>query len=327
MTVVVTGASGHVGANLVRALLAQGRKVRAVVRDEAAALEGLDVERVEADVTDIDTLRAAFVDAELVYHLAACISIVGPKGGEVHAVNVEGPRNVAQVCLEQGVRRLVHFSSVHAFEQGPCDVPLDETNPLVPPTALAYDASKAEGVRVIEEAVAEGLDAVIVHPTGVLGPHDYRGSRMGIVLKKLYEGRLPGLVRGGFNWVDVRDVVAGAMAAEAHGRTGERYLLSGHYATMIELAALVAEHSARPAPGFISPMWLAKAGAPFSTLWARVMGAEPLFTNEALHAVITGNPDVRHDKASAELGYEPRPLSETIRDTLAWHFPARSEAA
>ncbi len=322
MSVVVTGATGHVGANLVRALVDAGRAVRVVVRDDVRAIDGLDVERVEGDVRDRESLDRAFAGAEVVYHLAARISITGPQGGLVEAVNVEGVRKATAAARAAGVKRFVHFASIHAFEQLPLEETLDETRILVTPPAPAYDVTKAEGIRVVLAAVKEGLDAVVVCPTAVLGPHDYKGSRMGLVVRKLATGKLPGTVTGGFDWVDVRDIVAGAMAAETRGRTGELYLLGGAWTTVTELAKVVEEVTGRKAPGFCSPMWLAHVGTPFSVAWAKMTGGEPLFTREALHALKQGNPKISTAKAATDFGYAPRPLSETIRAAVEWQREA-----
>jgi len=318
MTVVVTGASGHVGGNLVRALLAAGRKVRCVVRNDTRAIEGLDVERVRGDVFDPASLRAAFDGAEVVYHLAAKVSIEGDPDGIVHRTNVEGPRNVAAACLDARVKRLVHFSSIHAFVQRPFDELLDEDRPLVEdPREMAYDRSKAAGQREVLDAVRRGLDAVIVHPTAILGPFDFKPSPVGQVLLDLYHRRLPALVAGGFDWVDVRDVVAGAMAAEQRGRTGRNYLLSGEWKSVAELAALAEEVTGVRPPRFVAPFWLARLGVPFLTAFARVTGRRPLYTSDSLHA-LESNRRISCDRAVAELGYTHRPLRETIADAYAW---------
>ena len=202
MRVVVTGATGHVGSNLVRALIRRGDQVRVVVRERVRSLEGLDVERVLGDVRDEASLRAAFADAEIVYHLAAVISISGDRNGTVRAVNVDGTRRVAEAALAAGVRRLVHCSSVHAFnlyQPGAVD-PIDEAWARVPDSAphFAYDRSKAAGERALREVIEKGLDAVILHPSGVVGPYDFGPSRMGQVLLQLYHRKLPSLLGGGF---------------------------------------------------------------------------------------------------------------------------------
>jgi dihydroflavonol-4-reductase len=322
MTVLVTGASGHVGANLVRALLDRGDVVRCLIHDGSRALDGLDIERVTGDVTRAESLTAALEGVELVFHLAAVISIDGSQGGQVEAVNVEGVRNVATAALAAGVRRFVHCCSVHAFDQAPLGEPLDERRSrALGPANNTYDRSKAHGEVAVRELVADGLDAVIVHPTGIIGPYDFGPSRMGQVLIDLHRRSLLGLIEGGFDWVDVRDVVAGLLAAAARGRTGESYLLSGHWRSIGEVAATALDVTGVPSPRFVCPMWLARVGAPFVTGFHRVFGGEPLFTSESLNA-LRANRRILWDKAGEELGYAPRPFADTLRDTYAWFHEA-----
>jgi dihydroflavonol-4-reductase len=319
--IAITGASGHVGANLVRVLAARGLPLRLFVHEDERGLAGLPstIERVSGDVRDPAALDRAFAGASTVYHLAARISLVEADEPEVAAVNVGGTRNVVEACRRAGVKRLVHFSSIHALSSEPVDVAIDEARPLTAADshAPAYDRSKAAGEREVLDGVAAGLDAVIVNPTAVLGPLDFRPSHMGAVLLDLAARRLPGLVEGGFDWVDVRDVVDGAIAVAERGQRGERYLLSGARLSMRELAAVVAEVSGARAPRFVSPMWLAKLAAPAAARWATMTGKRPLFTPTSLRA-LCNHKMVSHAKAERELGYRPRPIRETIADTLAW---------
>jgi dihydroflavonol-4-reductase len=318
MITVVTGATGHIGANLVRALLAAGRRVRCVVRQDRSALEGLDVECVAADVRDPASLRIAFRDATTVFHLAAVISIDGDRHGLVTATNVGGARNAAEAALACGVRRLVHCSSIHAFvQEGPAAAITESMPRALAARHAAYDRSKAAGEQAVRGVVARGLDAVIVHPTAVIGPCDFKPSRMGRLLLDLYRRRLPSLVPGGFDWVDVRDVVAGLLGAEQDGRTNESYLLSGRYAPVSQLARLAADVTGVPAPRWCTPLWLARAAAPFSTVIGRVRRREPLFTTESLDALAMGTA-VDCAKARRELGYSARDLFSTLHDTYAW---------
>jgi len=319
MKVAVTGATGHVGANLVPALVQRGDDVRVLVHDNDAPLEGLDVERLRGDVRDAGSLRRVFEGVDVVFHLAAIISIDGDRHGLVRSVNVDGARNAARAALEAGVDRMVHFCSVHAFDQSPLDQPLDETRARVPDERgrPAYDRSKAAGERGVREVIAEGLDAVILHPTGIVGPGDHEPSRMGRVLLDLYHRSLPSLVHGGFDWVDVRDVVQSALSAADRGRTGESYLLSGRWGSVAEVAALACEATGVRPPRLTAPQWLARVGAPFTTAWGRITGREPLYTAESL-AALRANRHIVCDKAAAELGHTPRPLRASIRDAYAW---------
>jgi dihydroflavonol-4-reductase len=318
--VVVTGASGHIGANLVRTLLEQGRRVRVLVCEHMAGMDGLPVEVVHCDVTDAEACRDALHGAKVVYHLAARISVGWHPPAAVEATNIGGTRSIVDACLACGVERLVHFSSIHAFVGEPVDGVLDESRPLVgnDPRTLIYDRTKAEGERLVVSAVARGLHAVIVNPSSVLGPYDFTPSAMGEVLIGLFHGKFPALVGGaGFNWVDVRDVVASALAAERLGRKGEHYLLAGHFASLVDLARLWGKITGAKIPRVVVPMGLARVAAPFAAAWARLRGRRPLFTSDSLR-VLRGHRQVSHARASAELGHNPRPLEETLRDTYTW---------
>jgi dihydroflavonol-4-reductase len=320
--VVVTGASGHVGANLVRVLLAHGDSVRALVHRDRRALSGLPIEIAEGDVRDPASLDRAFAGAEVVYHVAGYISIVSGEWSRLHAVNVVGTRNVVEACLECGVGRLVHFSSIHAMDLNPERVQIDESTPLaaegdVPP----YSFSKAEGEREVQKGIDKGLDAVVLNPTAILGPHDYAPSHQGEVLLALARGTLPALVEGGFDWVDARDVAKGALAAAMWGTAGERYILSGHWVSVRKLARLVCSiTSARP-PRVVCPMWLAQMAAPLFTALAELLGKRPLFTWVALDA-LSSNRHISGAKAAAALSYAARPLRATLVDTLQWFVEA-----
>lgn len=318
MTVVVTGATGHVGANLVRALLAKGRPTRCLVHVNRQAIEGLDTEIIQGDVCDQECLCHAFNGAEVVYHLAANISLLMDDWPLLESVNIIGTRNVVEACLRCGVRRLVHFSSVHALVQEPMGTPVDESRPLVESGQCSpYDRSKAAAEKEVQRGVELGLDAVIINPTAIVGPHDYRLSYFGEALLALARRQLPALVAGGFDWVDVRDVVDGAMRAEEQAPTGARYLLSGHWVSLYDLATMVGEITGVSAPRFVCPLWLARLGAPIITAIGRLNGKHPLYTSVSLRA-LQSNRNISHTRATRELGYQPRPFRETLIDTLRW---------
>ncbi len=316
MTILVTGATGHVGGNLVRTLIAGGATVRTLVHSGTAALEGLDVERVSGSVDDPASLDAAMRGVSEVYHLAAIISILGDRGGALTRINVDGARCVARAARRAGVRRLVHMSSCHAFDLDHTPGAIDESVPRPKATDPFYNRSKALGEAAVREEIKAGLDAVIVNPTGVIGPFDFGPSRMGRFFLALARGRLPSLIDGGFDFVDVRDLVATTIAAASRGRTGENYLVGARYVAVREVAAVAADACGVAAPRIVAPMWLARAGAPFMDGFGRVTGREPLYTSESLHALRAGR--ICSDRAAAELGHAPRPLADTVRDVYAW---------
>ena len=322
MTTVVTGGAGHIGGALVRALLARGRSVRAVIHHDRRALEGLDVETVSGDVLDPASLRRAFSGADVVYHSAGHVSIQMDEGPLLEAVNVRGTGNVVEACLDCGVHRLVHFSSIHALDLGHCDASVDEASASVRVSSrLPYDRSKAAGEQEVRAGIQRGLDAVILNPTAVIGPLDYRPSHIGQVLLALAYGKLPALVEGGFDWVDVRDVAEGAVLAEQHGSAGARYILSGHWASVRDLAQAVTAVTGVRTPRLVCPMAVARIGAPISTMFARLAGKRPLFTRAALY-VLSEHSQISHTHATQELGYRPRPFEDTLRDTFQWFAEA-----
>jgi dihydroflavonol-4-reductase len=319
MIVAVTGATGHIGANLVRALIRQRRQVRALVHNNQGALDGLDVELAQGDVSDPYTLYRAFTGAEVVYHLAALISLSMNDWPAVETVNVTGTRNVVEACLKCGVRRLVHFSSIHALVQEPLNIPVDELRPLVDSRGCPpYDRSKAAGEKEVREGIEQGLDAVILNPTAVIGPHDYQPSHLGEVLLAMARGRLPAMVQGGFDWVDARDVVQGAIQAEQKAPIGAKYLLSGHWATVQDLARVTEEILGTPAPRFVCPAWLARSSAPAVSVFNQLTRNRQLYTSVSIRALARCNHNISHERATRELGYSPRPLRETLANTFRW---------
>ena len=317
MTVVITGASGHIGACLTRTLLEQGRRIRAVIFERSDSLSGLPIETIPGDVRDLGSLKRAFQGAEVVYHLAAKIVLTEENEREIFAINEGGPRNVCEAARECGVKKVVHFSSIHALDDRPHHLPVDEERPPSGSGFPLYDRTKAAGERVVREYVRGGLPAVIVNPTGVIGPFDYEPSALGHVFLDLYHRRLPALVDGGFDFVDVRDVVNGAIAAETKGRPGERYLLSGRWAKTTELAEIAACITGKRPPRFVSPLAVARWSAPLAVVAARLLKRPPLYTPSSIRA-LGANRDISHAKAARELGYTARPLQDSIRDSYSW---------
>lgn len=312
----VTGAAGHLGANIVRALVRAGRRVRALVHTDARALEGLPVERVHGDVTVPDTVSSAMQQVGVVYHLAGLITLRSDDDERAQAVNVDGVAHVARAALDARVRRFIHFSSVEA------DLTHDQpvTAGRAPTTSPygAYGRSKAKGDEVVATLVANGLPAITLRPTGVLGPFDVKPSLMGRFLLGLAHGRFPWLVQGGFDWVDARDVAETAVRAETSGRIGERYLVTGTWASLLELARGAGEVGGFAPPTRVVPMWLARVGAHLVEAGSAVVGRTPLWTPGAL-ARVAGRARFDGAQAKAELGHHARPLDETLRDTFAWY--------
>ncbi len=309
-----------IGANLVRTLLAEqgGRKVRALVHQDRRALEGLNLDLIQADLSDQASLEHAFHGADVVYHLAASISLRMDSWRSVAAVNLQGTRNVLKACQQCKVRRLVYFSSIHTRQQAPFDQPLDEDRPLLDnPGAPPYERSKAAAELEVQQAMDEGMDVITIIPTAVIGPYDFKPSYIGKALLLLARGNLPALVSGGYNWVDVRDVVYGTMQAARLAPTGSSYILSGHWLSIPEVARQVDETSGRRVPRPVVPLVVASLAEPLMRHVGRLNGSEPLYTRPMLTA-LQSNRYISHARATRELGYAPRPFEQTLKDTLTW---------
>ena len=318
--IVVTGATGHIGNVLVRELLSRGERVRAVIPpfEDTTPLEGLEVERVEGDVRNVDPLIQAFGGADVVYHLAGIISILPGKTKLLYQVNVMGTRNVVEACLKSRVRRLVYTSSIHALAELPEGTVIDETMPFAPDRAIGeYGKTKAQATLAVLEGVNKGLDAVVVCPTGVIGPYDFAPSEMGQLFIDFAKGKLNTYVDGAYDFVDVRDVVTGLILACEKGQTGESYILSGERITVAELMSILEEVTGVKAPRSKTPIWLAKAMVIFTSLYYNLTNTKPRFTSDSLR-ILRSNSFISSQKASQQLGYSHRPIREAIVDTIQW---------
>jgi dihydroflavonol-4-reductase len=316
MKIALTGASGHIGANLCRKLLDDNHDLRVLTNQFTDSLEGLELEAVKGDILNMTSLKELADGAEVLIHLAASISINGDQ--HVLDTNVVGTKNVLDVVRSCQVKRLLHFSSIHALVHQPRDQTLDEGRPLAVSDHIIYNQSKALAEELVRHAVASGLDAVIINPTSVMGPNDFKPSLIGQAIIQLYKGKIPALIPGGYDWVDVRDVVAGTISAIEIGRTGQSYLLSGHFKTLLELYEDIIGIQGKDKKLPVIPFWLAEVGVPFLKAWARVSGNRPLYTKESVEILKTSHSNISSKKAQKELGYESRPFKDTIRDTIKW---------
>jgi dihydroflavonol-4-reductase len=323
-TILVTGATGHIGNVLVRKLIEKGEKVRALILpgEDTSPLTGLEVEQVPGDVLDTSSLWESFRGVKGVFHLAGIITIMPGENPLVRRVNVEGTVNVLKTAMKAGVARLVYTSSIHALARLPHGTSVDESASFDPENPYgAYDQSKAQATLEVQKAAEAGLNAVIACPTGVIGPFDFRGSMMGSVIRSAALRRPTPYVDGAYDFVDVRDVADGLIAAAETGRAGEAYILSGQRISIRYLLETVHEITGRGFPRFKIPFAVAELAAQFTPLYYRLTRASPRFTPYSLE-VLQSNSDISHAKATRELGYRPRPLYESIRDAIHWFIEA-----
>lgn len=318
--VLVTGATGHVGNVLVRELLSRNEKIRALVYpgEETRSLDGLAVEKMEGDILDPETARRAVRGVNRVFHLAGLIAIDTEHDALVNQVNVEGTRNIAGAARDQNVEKFVYVSSIHAFARRTDQQVIDESFPFDPDNpAGVYDRSKAKASILVRDLVESGLNAVIVCPTGVIGPSDYRHSELGSTVASWTRPIPQIMIEGSFDFVDVRDLAHGLVLASLHGRVGETYILSGSYIRMRDLCKGVQKAAGVKLPCVVVPTWLARGAVRVLAQRRRVTGKRSSITLYSIETVQDSLP-VSRRKAENELGYSARPISESIRDTVTW---------
>ncbi len=318
---VVTGATGHLGTALVRMLCDTGHHVRYIARPGSAS-RGLDdtgAQRAEAELHDREGLAAAMSGASVVYHAAGLISLVASDRDELYRVNVEGTRTALEAAVRTGVSRFVHVGSVEAFPLAGGRSPITEDHGVDPThTILEYGRTKALAILHVLSASTGRTEVVVCCPSGLIGPPDYRGSETGRVIVDFLNRRLPAYVNGGFDFVDVRDVAAGLIAASRRGRPGSIYLLAGSYLSVPGMMELLEQESGVPRPRVCVPVGLARAFAPLAEGIARLRGRRPWFTRGSLRIVSLGV-ELDSSRARDELGYTTRPIRETIADAVAWY--------
>lgn len=317
---IITGANGHLGGTIVRMLNGRPVQVRGLVFGDKKKQDTGSIHYYSGDVREPETLRPLFEGCEdmetIVIHTAGIIDISNHVSPELYDVNVNGTKNILALCREYPVKRLVYVSSVHAIPEQKRGNVTGEIRDFSPDAVVGgYAKTKAEATREVRRAAQEGLDAVVVHPSGILGPYDRSGNHLVQMVAEYLHGTLPACVKGGYDFVDVRDVAEGCLLAAEKGRKGECYILSDRYCEIREVLEIAGDVSGKKKLPVL-PLWMAKMAAPFIQLHARRKKRRPLYTAYSLHVLGTGE-RFSHKKATEELGYHPRDLKVTIRDMVA----------
>lgn len=318
----VTGAAGHLGTALVKELTTHRKQVRALVLPGEGHVPPEKLELFYGDVRDIRTLDAFFTvppDTEVtVIHAAGIVSIASKFEQRVMDVNVGGTKNVVQMCLERRVKKLVYVSSVHAIPTQQGKSVLTEIDHFDPDTVSGlYAKTKAMASQVVMDAAEQGLNASIVHPSGIMGPYDYGRSHLTALVSDYMKGGLSSCIKGGYDFVDVRDVAKGIVSCCDKGQKGECYILSNEYFPIVDILRTLHDITGHHEIKRILPSWFVRFTAPMAEMYYKVLGKPPLFTSYFIE-VLENDDHFDHTKATRELDYNPRPMEETLRDMLAW---------
>jgi dihydroflavonol-4-reductase len=319
-TVLVTGASGFVGAAVARAALGRGLRVKVLMRPAAsrANIEGLDIEVVPGDMRDTDSMTTAMQGARYLIHVAADYRLWARDPSEIARNNLTGARATMTAALRAGVERVVYTSSVAALKPGKGDA-ADETSRHTPDSVIgAYKLSKLLAEREVERMIMqEGLPAVIVAPSTPIGPRDIKPTPTGRIIVEAATGRMPAFVDTGLNLVHVEDVAEGHFLALERGRIGENYILGGADVTLAQMLTDIAGLSGRRPPTVKLPRGPLFPLAFAAEAMARLTGKEPFLTADALR-MSRYQMYFSSAKAERELGYTARPYREGLKDAHAW---------
>ncbi len=321
MKIAVTGASGHIGNVVCRQLLEEGYEVNALYNKDKRSLEDLNINLFQGSVLNKSDLERLIDGVDVVIHCAAIISIDGDPQGIVFKTNTEGPKNILDVSIQKRVKKIIHISSVHAVTEIPHSIPYDESRPYKQLGASAYDYSKAQGEQILlNGAKGQNMEVMVLRPSCVIGPFDFKPSKMGSALLDFYHEKVPLLPDGGYDLVDIRDVASSIVNAIQHGKDGEIYLLSGKYYNFKELSEAIRKVTGKKTPNLVIPHWLMIGILPFVSFHAKVTKSSPSFTKESIEAIRNGHPNMNHAKAKVVLNHIPRPLEETLRDFFNWQI-------
>lgn len=316
----VTGATGHIGCVLVRQLISKSFDITVLVRKESdlTPLKNLNIKYIYGDILDCDALCKGISDADIVFHLAGLIEIGSGNYEKLYKINYVGTKNVADICLKYN-KRLLYMSSVHAIEELPKNEIMHETN--------SFDSTKIHGNYGKTKALAteyiyklgtqSNLNCIIVHPSGIIGPYDYRISSLTQMIVTYSRGKMPAYIEGMYNFVDVRDVCDACITAAMSSSNAECYLLTGDQITVPHLMELLNTITGIAKPKLKIPYFLAVIAAPFAELFSRLTRKTLMFTSYSIRT-LRSNGNFDNSKAKSELGFNIRPIYETLYDTYIW---------
>ena len=322
---IITGATGFLGNNIIRKLEKYAdNEIRAFVLegDSIKSLENLKCKIYYGDVTKKETLSSIFENIDdkevFVIHCAAVVYIKSKYNPLVYNVNVNVTKNIVNKVIESKAK-LIYISSVHAIPEQPNNEVITEITNFNPDNVKGlYAKTKAEAAKYVLDAVKnKNLNACIIHPSGIIGPNDFSNSHLTQLVKEIASGKLFAYVKGGYDFVDVRDVADGVISACKNSTNGECYILSNRYITIKELCDLICDVQGRKKIKMVLPIGIAKLVAPLFEIYYNLKKETPLFTKYSLYT-LSSNANFSNEKSKEKLGFKNRNMKETIKDTVEW---------
>lgn len=322
---IVTGASGLVGTNLLKSLDKKDDiKIIALVNRTPIHYKSSKIEEIKCNISNKDSLEKVFnkynYNEKICVHCAGIISIKKKNSNDIYNVNIAGTNNITDLCIKYNYK-LIYVSSVDAIEKPPMGKTIAETTTFNPDNLKgAYAKTKAEATSLVLKACSNGsLKASIVFPSAIIGPDDYNKGPFTTLIEMYINNKLPALIKGGYDFVDVRDVVSGIVNISNKNKFGEVYLLTNKYYSVKALIDILSEVTNKKKIKLIIPTWFIKLIAPLIESFSNLRNKKSLFTSYSIFVLHT-NSIFSHQKATEELNYNPRDLKITLQDTYKWYL-------
>ncbi len=320
----VTGAGGHLGNIIVKKLCDSGKSVKVLLMENEKDINYLppNIEKCVGDVTNIEDLNNFFscdkADKLVVIHCAAIVSIKSKFDINVYNVNVNGTKNIVDMCVKNGISKLIYVSSVHAIEAAKDGSVIKESTEFdyVKLSGL-YSQTKAIATQYVLDATKEGLNVSILHPSGIIGPYDYKNGHLTQLIISYMRNKLPAIVGGGYDFVDARDVADGIINSIKYGKNGECYILSNQFYSISKIINMMSQITEKKEIKTVLPYQFVNMIMPFADMYYKLKKATPLFTKDSIET-LNSNANFSHEKADKDLKYKVREMRETLNDTINW---------
>ena len=321
MTTLVTGAAGFLGSHVARQLVARGEDVRVLVRASSSnrAISDLSLEYVTGDLRDTASLERAMNGVQRVFHVAADYRLWAKHPQDIYDSNVGGTKNVLAAAKRAGVAQLIYTSTVATIAVDRPELPNEFTQAKLQEMIGHYKRSKWMAEQEVLNAAKEGLPVIVAMPTTPVGPWDWKPTPTGKIILDFLNGKMPGYVETGLNFVGVEECAAGHLLVSEKGKIGERYLLGAENLTLKEVLDTLAKITGLRAPGMKIPHGVALGVAYVESAFSRLIGREPGIPVEGVK-IARHKMFVDASRAPRELGFQPGPVAAALERAVRWYL-------
>jgi len=320
MTTLVTGAAGFLGSHVTRQLVARGEDVRVLMRPSSSnrAISDLPLEYVTGDLRDAASLDRAMAGMKRVFHVAADYRLWAKRSQDIYDSNVGGTKNLLAAAKRAGIEQLIYTSTVATIAVDRPELPNESTDAKLEEMIGHYKRSKWMAEQEVLQAATEGLPVIVAMPTTPVGPWDWKPTPTGKIILDFLNGKMPGYVETGLNFVGVEECATGHLLAAEKGRVGERYLFGAENLTLKELLDTLAKLTGLAAPSMKIPHGLALGVAYLETGFSRLLGKEPQIPVEGVK-IAQHKMFVDVSRAQRELGFRPGPVAAALERAVRWY--------